>query len=115
MTGEDKREHCRIDSLNLSHVTITFEGETIKQGMGRTLNVSESGILLETHFSVEKGERVALSIGLEEELLDIEGETVYSKAGESDSFETGIRFFETDQAMHSILKKYIKAFMENRT
>jgi hypothetical protein len=50
MTSENKRKHERIQSLNLSYICLDEDANIIKQGMGRTLNISESGILLETHF-----------------------------------------------------------------
>ena len=53
MNSEDKRKHERIRSLNLSYICLDEEKNIVKQGMGRTLNLSESGLLLETHFPIE--------------------------------------------------------------
>ena len=46
MNPVDKRRHTRYESLNLSYVCLDENDNIIKQGMGRTLNISESGILL---------------------------------------------------------------------
>jgi len=47
MTSNDKRLHLRIDSLNLlAYSCIDDTGQVVVQGMGRTLNVSQGGILL---------------------------------------------------------------------
>jgi len=48
----DKRRHIRIDSFNLSHVCLEEDGMVINECVGKTLNVSESGILLETRFFI---------------------------------------------------------------
>jgi hypothetical protein len=111
MTTTERRKHSRIKALNLiSYSCIDETGQVIAQGMGRTLNVSEDGILLETHVSIDPKYTVALAIGLEDELLNIKGRVAFSMAGSEDRFEAGIDFIETDEAELDILKKYINAF-----
>ena len=78
--------------------------------MGRTLNVSESGILLETHTPIDVNSIISLTIGFEEDVVDIKGRTVYTKENERKMSESGIEFFEIDEAARNILKKYITAF-----
>ena len=62
MTSE-KRKHMRINALNLSHVAVDDREDAVKQAIGRTLNVSETGILLETHFPIESDQNVELTLG----------------------------------------------------
>ncbi len=113
MTTQEKRQHYRINSQNLlSYACYDKEDNLVKQGMGRTLNVSAVGIRLETHVELESGSRVELTIGLEEELVTIEGKIVYVKPGQEGRFEAGIQFFEVDQKTGSLLQQYIKAFRE---
>ncbi len=111
MTKNDKRYHSRIDSLNLlSYLCIDETDQVVVQGMGRTLNVSEGGILLETHIQIDSEHTVMLTMGLEEELVDIKGKTIHSSPVEDDKFQSGIYFLEIDETALQILKKYIKAF-----
>lgn len=113
MTTNDKRLHLRIDSLNLlAYSCIDDTGQVVVQGMGRTLNVSQGGILLETHVKIDSKYTVLLTIGLEEDLVDINGEIVRSTPGKDDNYESGIRFHEMDETAFQILMKYIKAFEE---
>jgi len=113
MTTNDKRLHLRVDSLNLlAYSCIDDTGQVVVQGMGRTLNVSQGGILLETHVKIDSKYTVLLTIGLEEDLVDINGEIVHSTPGKDDNYESGIRFHEMDEAAFQILMKYIKAFEE---
>ena len=79
MTSADKRRHIRIDSLNLSHITVSEDGAVVYQGMGRTLNVSESGILLETKYKLPAGDKLVISIGLEDDLMELYGQAVFTK------------------------------------
>ena len=97
MTSENKRKHERIQSLNLSYICLDENANIIKQGMGRTLNISESGILLETHFPIEPEHVVQLTISLEEDLLDLKGKPAHVRSCDDGKYEVGIQFIELDQ------------------
>ncbi len=107
MTSENKRKHDRIRSLNLSYICLDEDKNIVKQGMGRTLNISESGILLETHFPIEPRHFVLLTISLEEDLLDIKGKPIHIRSSKEGKYEIGIQFLELDQNANKILKKFI--------
>jgi hypothetical protein len=53
-----------------------------------------------------------MSIGLEDDLINIKGRVVYSVDSGDKRFEAGIEFVERDEATLEVLKKYIKAFRE---
>jgi PilZ domain len=112
----NERRHCpRIQALNLISYSCTDETEKIvSQGMGRTLNISEEGILLETYVSIDPKYSIALSIGLGDELINIRGQIIFSQPGKNDKFDSGIQFLETDESTIEILRKYIKAFAESK-
>ncbi len=78
--------------------------------MGRTLNVSESGILLETHTPIDPKTMVSLAIGIAEDLVEITGQVVYLKKSGKDTYEAGINFSVFNEAELKILKKFITAF-----
>jgi len=108
--SQDKRKHERISSLNLSYICLDENEKIIKQGMGRTLNVSESGMLLETHLPVDTQHMVLLTIGLEEDIIELKGKPVHSKKNDKNLYEVGLKFQESDAAVKKTLKKFIKAF-----
>ena len=110
MTSIEHRKTVRINSLNLSYIGIDENNVTVKQAMGRTLNVSEKGILMETHFPIDPKQIVSLSLALEDDLVNMKGEVVFSRLGENDRYETGIKFIEVHEASQLTLKKYIQAF-----
>jgi len=107
MTSENKRKHERIRSLNLSYICLDEDNNIIKQGMGRTLNISESGILLETHFPVELEHTIQLTISLEENLLDIIGKPMHVRSIDGGKYHIGIQFTDLDANFIGILKKFI--------
>jgi len=107
----ERRHHPRVNALNLiSFSCIDATESVVAQGMGRTLNVSEDGILLETHVSIDPKYAIELAIGLEDELINIKGSIIFSTPGKDEKFEAGIEFVETDDVTIEILKKYIKVF-----
>jgi hypothetical protein len=107
MTSENKRKHERIRSLNLSYICLDEDKNIVKQGMGRTLNISESGILLETHFPVELEHTIQLTISLEENLLDIIGKPMHVRSIDGGKYHIGIQFTDLDANTIGILKKFI--------
>jgi hypothetical protein len=109
MTVENKRKHERIKSLNLSYICLDEDENIIKQGMGRTLNISESGMLLETHFPIESNHLIQLTISLEEDLLDLKGKPVHVRSSKEDIYEVGIQFIELDQEASRLLRKFISS------
>ena len=115
MTTKDKRNHSRINTLNLiSYNCIDETDQTVAQGMGRTLNVCEGGILLETHVLIDPKHTMDLAIGLEDDMINIKGRVVYSKPGEEERFKSGIAFIKTTESEIDILKRYIETFREQQ-
>ncbi len=114
MGSKDKRKHFRVNSLNLSYVFVNGNNDEEKQTIGRTLNVSESGILLETYIPVNLNDKLLLTIGLKEDLVNIEGKVVHIAKDEDEKHEVGVQFTDKDDASTEILKKYIKAFKDQQ-
>lgn len=108
---EYRRRHVRVDSINLiAYKVYDKEGRLLDEGMGRTLNVSESGILLETQEPVENGMMAALNVALRDDVMELKGTVVRYNEGCEGRFESGIEFFELDERDKEILRKYIDAF-----
>lgn len=109
--GENKRRHERYDALNLlSYVCIDSDGKEWTQGMGRTLDISETGLRLETHEPIDTKYVVLLSIGIEDDLVDIRGKVVYCNRGDQSKFEAGIEFQEVPPDAYAVLQRYISEF-----
>lgn len=114
MNGSDKRRHIRVASTNLlNFVCLDETGEPCHQGMGRTLNVSESGILLETYKPIDPRTPISITIGIEEELVDLEGKVIFLKESAKGIYEAGIQFSHINDNERKILLKFIEAFKTN--
>ncbi len=112
LAAEERRRHSRIDSLNLLwYACIDEKNQVVREGMGRTLNVTEDGILLETHRPIDPKEVLSLCIGVKDDVLDVKkGKVVYCNRGKDGKFRSGIEFKEADETAIRTLKKVIIAF-----
>ena len=108
----EKRKHIRVNALNLSHVAVDDREEAVKQAIGRTLNVSETGILLETHFPIESDQNVELTLGFEEDLVNLKGKVIHLLNGVTGKFEMGIQFTDIDEDAILVIKDFINRFRE---
>ena len=108
----ERRKNIRVNSLNLLDITVTENEIIVNQGLGRTLNVSESGILLETHFSVELKSSLTLAIAIENDVIHINGITIHSGPGNNKMFTTGIQFIDLDQSALQVIRKLIEVFQK---
>jgi hypothetical protein len=110
---KERRSTSRFDSKNLiSYVCLDKNNHKSGQGMGRTLNISEKGIMLETHVPIDPNGSMSLTIGLEEEIMDIEGKITFSNKKEDGKFETGVHFYKPDEEKRRFLRHYITLFRE---
>jgi hypothetical protein len=107
MNTNENRKHPRVKTLNLSYVCLDEDHQVVKQGMGRTLNVSESGILLETHFPIEAQQTIVLSIGLKDRLVEIKGRPVYIRSIGKNVYEIGVEFIDVDETARHAVRDYL--------
>ena len=115
MNGE-RRRGSRLNSNNLiSYVCLDENNQKYGQGMGRTLNISEGGILLETHVLIDPKSTISLTIALDEKLLDLEGKVVFFIKKKDGKYETGVHFSEMNGEKRQFLRHYIAFFKEHWT
>ena len=116
MAGIENRESKRTDTLNLvDYVVLSKSGEPLHRAMARTLNVSDKGILLETHLPFEKGQELLLTIGLKNNLFEFKGRIVHIEKQEDDIFSYGIEFIEMCDKGMAVLNEFLKAFNEKNS
>ncbi len=109
---QERRKSDRFDTLNLSCVQVNEDGVVVFEGMGRTLNVSKGGILLEIISDNSLAGHMVLQIALEDDLVDLAGNIVHCEAKESRIHHVGIEFLKMTEKAAVILDKFIKVFEE---
>lgn len=83
MNNERREYPKRPPSVNLVYFAVYNSNNFLKQqGMGKTINISEGGILLETYEKVIKDEKIFLSLGLKDETVDIEAQIAHESIRE---------------------------------
>lgn len=108
--GKERRKFIRPESLNLlDYQVIDDRGRQGEYAMGRTLNVSEGGILMETRTALTANWKVMITLGLQEDLVEILGRIIRS-APHADVFQNGIEFTNMTDDKREILQRYIEAF-----
>jgi hypothetical protein len=114
MTPTEKRKFIRLDSLHLlDYLIIDNEGNEGEYSMGRTLDVSINGITMETVKAVSMGVNLVLTLGIEEDLVDISGRPTHTEPHDS-RYITGIEFTKVSAENRAILRKYIDEFQARK-
>lgn len=116
--GQRRRWH-RKSTLNLVEFVVLGEnGEHLSRGMGRTRNVSEGGLLLETYRPLQPEQNVLISVGLGDDLVELKGRIVHLHPpippSSKDRHCSGVELTEIDQDGKRLLKKYIEALNDSK-
>ena len=99
----DKRKHPRFDSQNLSFFTVNEADQIVGQGMGRTLNLSESGILLETRDELANNQQLDMEFAMQDIIVHARGQVVHVQKNEDHNYHVGIEFtMITDEDMETL-------------
>jgi c-di-GMP-binding flagellar brake protein YcgR len=110
MTQPDHRRYIRYDALHLlDYQVINVDGSEGLYSMGRTLDVSIDGIQLETTTALQSGCLIRITIGLLEDLIDIEGRVIHCSQVHGRHV-SGVNFLKVSKNGRRILASYIEAF-----
>ena len=101
----EKRASRRIRSLNLTSYT-PKEGDKQEYivSIGRTLDVSEGGVKVETHRRLANGTELEMDIAVEDKIITAWGEVVHSEELKNGLFGTGIQFAAISDEDRNFLK-----------
>ena len=95
----ERRQAERRYALNfLDYEILSAAGEVLGRGLARTLNVSETGLRLETGQFFDPGQRLRITLGLDNDLVQINGRVVNSQPENDDLCTSGVMFLELDEA-----------------
>lgn len=111
MPPVERRQHVRLESLNLvSYACLDEHDMIVKQGMARTLNITEAGILLQIDDPVDPPQAFLLTLGLREDLLSLKGRIAHSRKDQSGRTLFGIEFQGVDEDSLQTLRRFAAAF-----
>ena len=106
----ERRQAERRYALNfLDYEVLSAANEVLGRGLARTLNVSETGLRLETGQFFEPGQQLRITLGLDNDLIQVNGRVVNSQPETDDLCTSGIMFIEFDEADRRTYQQHFEA------
>lgn len=114
MTPAEKRKFIRLDTLHLlDYVIIDKDGNECGYSMARTLDVSINGIKMETVEQIPLDITLVITLGIEDNLIDIAGTPVYSEPSDN-RYQSGIEFDKVEAGDRDVLRRYVNEFQARK-
>lgn len=114
MATPEKRRFIRQESLHLlDYLVIDQDGVQSTYSMGRTRDVSIDGMKLETAQPFAFGTQLLITLGLEDNLVDIQGEVAHCQP-KGGWYLSGITFLKINKTDRKILVGYVEAFRQRQ-
>jgi hypothetical protein len=111
MDGVERRKHTRVETRNhILYESMDNEGQIVSRSMGKAINISRSGILLETPYPIEEGNVTLVTVDLENNLIELAGSLIYCRETDSGMYQTGFRFIGSDEEIAKFAVKLIKLY-----
>lgn len=108
----ERRNQERTDSVNLlDYQVIDQQGRAGAYSLGRTLNISDDGMLMEPQTQMELGELILITLDLGGKLVRISGKIVHT-SGNGGAFRAGIKFFNISEEERVAINNYIEFFQK---
>ncbi len=90
---EERRKTGRVPAEHLvSYVHYDDEGQPDEQGMARTFDLSEGGMVLEMRHSIDVGSGLDMRMVSGDRILEIKGRVVHSEQIGSEGWRVGVCF-----------------------
>ncbi len=110
MKQREQRKFIRYDSLHLlDYLVLDEEGNPGNYSMGRTIDVSVDGIKLETTTPLKTGTKLLITVGIEDDLVDLEGRTTHASPLNG-RYVSGVSFLKISREGRRVFAKYVEAF-----
>ena len=107
----ERRRFPRVSTDNpVTYALINERGSNIGQGIGRAINVSQSGILLETYEFIGSKYIFLVSTDIDEKLVEIVGKVVFSREISKSVFNSGIHFMGEHEDNVKFRRELIRVF-----
>ncbi|RMF95197.1 MAG: PilZ domain-containing protein [Candidatus Schekmanbacteria bacterium] len=105
---KERRSAPRVNSINLLHYNFFDQREFDKrQGIARTINISESGILIECGYPFPIHSVLEISLAIGEDLVILRGEVVRGMISDNNNYYLGLKFLKMSHRSKQIIANYI--------
>ena len=111
MGETNQRQYARVETCNLiSYACIDAQGTMIKQGMGKALDISQNGLMLESGYPIESEYISLMSVDPDDRLVNIVGKVAHTRRSPSGNYKIGIRFTGSHAENVQFAASLIKTF-----
>ena len=109
MAQGSKSRHKRLETLNLVSLSHKDDkGEVDLEVVGRTLDLSEGGILLEIHQPLpSKNRMVEVTLGIKEHVVQTRGEIVHQRELDNGLIGLGIAFRDISDDDAAVITRFL--------
>jgi c-di-GMP-binding flagellar brake protein YcgR len=117
MAGFKEQRRCpRIESENIvGYVLYDDKKKKVKQGSGRTRNLSQTGVLLETEAVLKGSYIILVTINLDGNKVKVRGRVVTSRYVESSGcYLTGIEFIGPKDQQIEVIIAFVIAYQHRK-
>lgn len=113
---KERRKYPRISFENrVAYTLYNNARKKVDHGFGRTHNLSQSGVLLETEKKLEGAFIILMTIDLEGKKIQIKGKVVTSRCfDDSGCFLTGVEFLGTKEEQIEAIKAFVKTHLHRK-
>ena len=111
----ESRVDTRVETCNLvSFLCLDAARKPVHQGMGKALDVSKNGLMLESSGPIDTDYVSLLSADPDNSLVEIVGKVAYSRQSQTGSYKTGIKFIGNSDENIRFATSLIKSFHYRR-
>ena len=110
---ERRRADRRYALKFIDYEIISVDGEVTARGLARTLNVSETGLRLETGAFFEPGQQLRITLGLDNDLVQVDGKVVNSQPETDELCTSGVMFLEFSETDRKTYEQHLEAIKES--
>ncbi|MFH0996767.1 MAG: PilZ domain-containing protein [Pseudomonadota bacterium] len=113
----EQRRNPRIETSNLVDYTLyDIKGKAMNHGKGRTLNLSQNGILLETLRPLEGVFVMLMTIDLDGKNVKVKGRLIYSNLQKTTGhYLSGIDFFGPKDQQVAAIVAFVKSYFMSKS
>lgn len=110
----ERRKAERRYALNfLDYEILSDNDEVTGRGLARTLNVSTAGLRLETSQFFDPGQRLRITLGLEDDLVQVTGRVINCQPEGEDLCSSGVMFLEFEPEDRETYQKHFRALQQS--
>ncbi|MFP3980352.1 MAG: PilZ domain-containing protein [Desulfobacterales bacterium] len=115
-THAERRKHPRISTSNeVDYILLDQNRQRVEEGKGRTLNLSQSGALLETASPLKGSFIILMTLSLDGEQVKVRGRVAYTReADQPGRHLTGVRFTGSKKEHVNAIVAFVKTYYHQK-